>query len=98
MDNNPSLNANRFRHRGRPPTYGQLIERILRLRDQIERRNQLADSGQSNTELLDALSAGIRFETIIIEFLILHFLSSPACPTLLLVISATSFLHSRSPL
>ncbi|KAJ5252623.1 hypothetical protein N7489_003033 [Penicillium chrysogenum] len=47
---------------------GQLIERILRLRDQIERRNQLADSGQSNTELLDALSAGIRFETIIIEF------------------------------
>jgi hypothetical protein len=29
-----------------------------------------SSSVQSNTELLDALSAGIRFETIIIEFLI----------------------------
>lgn len=67
MNNNRSLNANRFRQRDRPPTYGRLIGRIFRLRDQIERRNQLADSGQSNTELFNDISAGIDFETLTIE-------------------------------
>lgn len=41
--------------------------RIFRLRDEISRCNELADSGQSNTEGFNDLCAGIDFETVGIE-------------------------------
>jgi hypothetical protein len=62
-----SLNANQPRQLDRPPTYSRLILRIFRLRDEISRRNELADSGQSNTEGFNDLCAGIDFEAVAIE-------------------------------
>jgi hypothetical protein len=49
------------------PTYRQLIGGIFRQRDEICRRNQLEDSGQSNTEEFDDLPAGIEFEIVAVE-------------------------------
>jgi hypothetical protein len=62
-----SLNANQARRLDRHPTYRGLILRIFRLRDEISRRDELAASGQSNTEGFNNLCAGIDFETVAIE-------------------------------